>query len=102
MELSKSLIAKLRRKLPELCSVKDLLEIGVYRSEQAAYEARKNGKCPEFFHLPYRGIVYPRDGIIEFLKSAAANLKTRDRIKNAVISHSEVPPLTQKPKDMPR
>ncbi len=101
MELSKSLIAKIRRKLPDLCSVSDLMKIGIYRSEQAAYEARKRGKAPKHFRLPFRGIVYARDDVIEFLRDSAMNFKKEDRIKDAIISHSEVPPLTQNPKDMP-
>jgi hypothetical protein len=102
MELSKSLIAKLRKKLPDLCSVSDLLRVGIYRSEQAAYAARKSGKCPANFRLAFRGIVYPREEVIDYLKKAASGLKKETEIKDAIISHSEVPPVTQKRKDIRR
>lgn len=96
------LMSKLRRKLPELASVKDLLRIGLYRTEQAAYAARKRGKCPPYFRIPSRGIVYPKDGIIEFLEKHASNLNEELKIRNAIISNSEVPPLRQNEKDMSR
>lgn len=101
MEISKSLIANIKRKLPELCSVRDLLKIGIYRSEQAAYSARKSGNCPAHFRLPFRGIVYPRDGVIEFLIKSVESAK-QPRIRNAIISHSEAPRLRQNGKDIPR
>lgn len=97
MELPKSLIDSLKRRLPALCSVSDLRKLGIYRSDQAAYAARKSGKCPEHFYFPSRGYVYPRDAVIDFLKLLAETSPKREsKIRDAIISHSKTPPLTQK------
>ena len=103
MELPKSFISKLKRTLPDLCSVKDLLKVGIYRSEQAAYSARRTGNCPFNFYFPCRGYVYPKESVIEFVEKVARSSSKREtRIKDAIISHSEVPPLLQNGKDMKR
>jgi len=97
MELPKSLIDSLKRRLPALCSVSDLRKLGIYRSDQAAYAARKSGSCPEHFYFPSRGYVYPREAVIEFLKKTAKISSRREsKIKDAIISHSKAPPLKQK------
>lgn len=102
MPISKSLIAKLKRKLPELCSVSDLIKIGVYRSEQAAYSGRKTGKCPPHFRLPFRGIVYPRDGVIEFLMLNANKTDMLEPTVHALISHPGGSRIAQNQKVIPR
>lgn len=56
--------------LPQLCRVKDLIKVGIYRSPQAAYEARRMGVGPSFIRIPKTGILYPRDEVIRFLKSS--------------------------------
>lgn len=101
MEFPKSLMLKIKKKLPELCSVQDLMKFGVFNSEQAAYAARKYGSGPQWFRLPHRGIVYPREQVIEYLIDHASKTKVAKCLSNAQISHSEVPPLTQNRKDRP-
>lgn len=71
----KQFIQSLRRKLPELVSAKDLVKCGVYRTEQAAYAARMRGKCPPYIRIPSRGIVYPRQGVLDFLENNFHNPK---------------------------
>lgn len=62
-------ITYLSETLPELCRVKDLVKIGLYRNAQSAYCARRTGEGPKFFHIPHTGIVYPREEVIRFFKS---------------------------------
>ena len=90
-----SLIRRIKKALPELASAKDLVGIGMYRTEQAAYTARQRGQCPPYLRIPARGIVYPRDGVIAFLKSKMNDSEVVVRIQDASISHSKAPPLLQ-------
>ena len=60
--------------LPEVCVVRDLIKVGFYRTPQAAYAARKRGDGPPAIRLPGRGIVYLKDGIIEYVRE----LKKKD------------------------
>ena len=61
---------KLYKTLPDLASTKDLVKFGIYRNSQSAYRARGLGpmKCPPWFRMDGRGIVYPKEGVIEFIK----------------------------------
>lgn len=68
MKACQDLILKLKRFLPDLLTSKDLVSLGVYKTAQAAYMARIKGKCPPFMKIPFRGVVYPKDGVIEFLE----------------------------------
>lgn len=68
MNACDSYIDFVEKKLPELCSVKDLVAIGIFKSEQSAYHARRHGDTPEFFLLPNHRVAYPKIGIIDFLK----------------------------------
>lgn len=63
-------VAQLTEKLPPLCRVRDLVKMGVYRSPQAAYEARRAGVGPNFIRIPKTGILYPREEVISFIKSS--------------------------------
>jgi hypothetical protein len=101
VEFPKSLMLKIKKKLPELCSVADLMKFGIFNSEQAAYSARKYGSGPQWFRLPHRGIVYPREQVIEYLISHASKTKVARCLPDTEISKSEVPPLTQNRKDRP-
>lgn len=56
--------------LPELCSTKDLVNLGIYKSEQAAAYARRKGYSPEFFQFASRTVKYPKDAVLKFLKNA--------------------------------
>lgn len=95
----KSLISKISKNLPELVSSKDLVKIGMYKSEQGAYVARRTGECPPYVRIPSCGIRYPKLGVINFLTKL---LLSETPFANASISHSNVPTLRQKQKDMAR
>lgn len=63
-------IDELRKELPKLCTAKDLVKFGLYKSEQAAYNARKKGHAFDHFKMPHGTIVYPREGVIESLEKS--------------------------------
>jgi hypothetical protein len=92
------LISKIINNVPELATTRDLIKTGLYRSEQAAYMARRQRRSPPWMRLPGLGIVYPRDGIIEFLEKQFATTGNW----NASNSHSDGQPVNQKNKVMPR
>lgn len=56
--------------LPPVCFVRDLIKLGIYRSEQSASYARKNKKSPPYMQLPTRIILYPKQGVLEYLRNA--------------------------------
>lgn len=53
----------------------DLVKIGMFKTPQAAYKARKAGKGPEWLYIPGRGFAYPKEAIAEFLKE---KLRTKE------------------------
>jgi hypothetical protein len=57
----------IRINLPDLCTVKHLIEFGVFSSEQSAHNARKNQKGPPYFKIN-RNILYPKEALIEYLE----------------------------------
>lgn len=61
-------LESVQRRLPELATPRDLVRCGLYRSAQAAYSARRSGKCPPYLRIPQRGIVYPKAGVVNFLR----------------------------------
>jgi hypothetical protein len=63
-------IAKIKRDLPELCTTKDLIRIGLFTSEQAAHAARKKGFAPEYFKLPQGSVRFPKQGVIYLLEKS--------------------------------
>lgn len=70
-------IQSVSARLPELATVNDLINVGIYKTTQAAYGARLKGKGPPYLVIPFRGIVYPRSGVIEFLRKASNEKKER-------------------------
>ena len=63
-------ISKVEQMLPDLATTKDLIKAGIYRSDQAASAARRKGQAPSFFRFNKRVVIYPKQGVIEFLKRA--------------------------------
>jgi hypothetical protein len=63
-------IEKAKRTLPELCTTKDLVKFGIYKSEQAAHNARKKGVAADYFKMPHGNLVYPKKGVIELLEKS--------------------------------
>lgn len=69
MNLREKYIEELINKLPDLLTPKDLVSCGIYKTHQAAYQARVKGSSPPYFRISYRGIVYPKSGIVDYLKT---------------------------------
>ena len=62
------LFAYFDQSLPMMCDVEDLIRVGVYKSRQAAYNARKRGKAPPYLQIPGRGLVYPKETVLSWLR----------------------------------
>lgn len=92
MNAAEEYIKKIEMELPEKCTVKDLMRVGIYNCATAAVEARVMGDCPVYFQLRKRGrIFYPKAGVIEWL---------REKI-NAKYSENIVCPETKAGADLP-
>ena len=52
---------------PALLTSQDLVDIGLYATKDTAYVARIKGQSPPFVKLE-RKILYPKEGVIEFLE----------------------------------
>jgi len=61
-------IQKIEKQFAPLCTAKDLVNIGLIKSEAMAYHLRKNKRGPAFIKLNNRSILYPRDGVIQYLR----------------------------------
>jgi len=61
-------IKKIEKTLPDLCTVKDLIKVGFYKSPQAARSARIANCSPPYFKLGEKKIIFPKEGIIRWLK----------------------------------
>jgi hypothetical protein len=54
--------------MPELLSTNDLKSLGLYRSLNATYLARRHGHSPDYIKVG-RKIFYPKAGVINFIQS---------------------------------
>ena len=80
MNAAEEYIKKIEMELPEKCTVKDLMKVGIYNCATAAVEARVMGDCPVYFQLRKRGrIFYPRNGVIQWLREKI-NVKYSENI----------------------
>ncbi len=68
MRACEDFLIHLERMLPDLCCDKDLIANGLFRSPQGCWFARKSKQCPEFMKINGR-VVYPKKGVIEWLRS---------------------------------
>jgi len=50
----------------ELLTTNDLIQIGLFSTQDAAYTARKKGCSPNYIQLKKK-ILYPKSAVIEFL-----------------------------------
>lgn len=60
-------IEKSTASLPDPCTPADLVKAGIFHSVQNTSAVRKTYKGPPFLKVAGR-IVYPKDGVIEWLK----------------------------------
>lgn len=70
MNACEDYIEAINKVLPDICTTKDLIKIGIFKSDQAAAYARKEGLSPDYFKLPTKTIFYPKKGVIEFLRKS--------------------------------
>lgn len=73
-------------KYPELLNTKDLINIGLYPTPEAAYFARKKGLGPCFIKVGRR-VFYPKSEVIKFLSNnlykRASNVLNREQRHHA-------------------
>lgn len=50
----------------DFLSSKDLVGLGLWSSENAAYEARKRGQSPHYCKMGRR-VIYPKQSVIDFI-----------------------------------
>lgn len=62
-------IERLIEELPDMVKTKDLVKAGIFLSEQVAVNARRRGDGPDFFRLNAKTVLYPKEGVIAWLKS---------------------------------
>lgn len=82
MSVCDDFIKKMERALPEVCTVRDLIRVGLYKSAQAARMERLVNSSPSYLRLGSR-ILYPKDGVIKWLRKGKkegfdADSKTAD------------------------
>ncbi len=56
------------QKYPNLLSVKDLVDLGIFSSNDYAYESRVKGNSPDYIKVGHK-ILFPRESVIQFLKN---------------------------------
>lgn len=61
-------LERLDATLPEMCRTKDLIEAGIYHSDQAACAARRRGNGPDFIFVNHRRIAYPKMELMAWLR----------------------------------
>lgn len=62
-------LEKIERSLPELCSVEDLIDVGIYNNPAIAFADRKKGEAPDYFQIGFhKRVIYPRGGVIAWLR----------------------------------
>lgn len=63
-----SYLQSVENRLNELCTVSDLIRVGIYRSAQQASYARRSGIGPEFIIMPHKRVMYPKKAVIAYLR----------------------------------
>lgn len=59
-------IANLKKPTKEFFTSRDLVRLGVFSSDDEAYEARKRGRSPDYYKIGRR-VLYSKDQIEAFL-----------------------------------
>jgi hypothetical protein len=62
-------INKVTRELPDPCKTKDLVKAGIFKSYASAAMTRRTQKGPSYFKLQGKGIIYPKQSVIEWMNS---------------------------------
>lgn len=61
-------IESLNQKLPDLCTTRDLIKLGIFSSTAVAEYYRKTNLGPSYFVLGEHRIRYPKLALIEWLE----------------------------------
>ena len=65
----------LKQRMPEFVTPRELINLGIYKSSTALFNARKSGKCPSYVNIPHRGTLFLRDAVIDFLRDSFVETK---------------------------
>jgi hypothetical protein len=79
-------IENLEKTLKDLVKTRDLVKIGIYTSPQAAFQARQSGCSPAYMKIPGQGIVYPKCGVVQFLRQIGQSLPIRSKDAKAALA----------------
>ena len=60
-------ISRARCTLPDLCTTRDLIKLGLFGNEMTAKRWRDAGNGPPYFNINGR-YFYPKEGIVNYLK----------------------------------
>ncbi len=71
------------QKYPNLLSVKDLIDLGIFSSNDYAYESRVKGNSPDYIKVGHK-ILFPRESVIQFLQN---RFKKGDKSSNKVTTN---------------
>ncbi len=87
----KNPISSSLQQMPEYLSTQHLIQLGIYPSIDAAYQARINGYSPEYIKLRHK-ILYPKRSIIEFLTNRTKPGDTYSPTQSSVTTQQESVP----------
>lgn len=84
MKAIEDFIKIIEKTLPEMITARNLVEIGLYNSPQAAYQARIKDCGPPYVIMPKHRVIYPRCGVIEFMRGLEQSVKNPKAISACV------------------
>ena len=64
-------LVELGKKLKPLNCPKDLVEVGVFRTEKTAANCRSNGQGPDYIKAKGTGVAYPKKAVLSWLRKKA-------------------------------
>lgn len=64
-------LSEIETKIPDIASTKDLVELGIFSTNHEALRRRSEGRGPAFIYLSKRRIIYPKNGVISWLRERA-------------------------------
>ena len=70
--MDESLKSNLKDQLPELFSTQNLVDLGFWPNQDAAYLARRKGHSPDYIKVGAK-ILYPKSSVITFIEKHLKN-----------------------------
>lgn len=68
MAQCEAFIKRIENSLPELCTVRDLIKAGFWKSHQSARNARLTEDAPPFLRIGKKKIIFPKTELIQWLR----------------------------------